>query len=73
MNTIAVPQLSELVAPDFFVHFMKNIGHDGSLNRPGPPPGPNCAVTYRCGAPKAKPKAAIVNISEPYPFLLFIG
>jgi len=30
INAVAIPQLFELLAPDFFVHFMKNIGHDGS-------------------------------------------
>ena len=44
IDAVAIPQLFELLAPDFLVHFMKNIGHDGS-QPPSPPPGPNCAVT----------------------------
>ena len=35
IDAVAIPQLLELFAPDFLVHFMKNIGHDSS-NLPWP-------------------------------------
>ena len=62
---IDTPERDKLLAATHDLEGMKNIGHDGSRPVLAHPPGPNCAVTYRCGAPKAKPKAAIVNISAP--------
>jgi hypothetical protein len=44
IDAVAFPQPFQLLAPDFLVNFMKNIGHDGSQPAPRPLPGPDCAV-----------------------------